>query len=35
VVEDGRIVESGPPGQLLDHGGRFADLYGRWVAGAA
>jgi ABC-type multidrug transport system fused ATPase/permease subunit len=35
VVSDGRIVESGPPDELLDRGGRFADLYGRWVAGAA
>jgi ABC-type multidrug transport system fused ATPase/permease subunit len=35
VVEDGRVVESGPPDELRAHGGRFADLYGRWVAGAA
>ena len=35
VVEDGRVVEAGPPSELLDQGGRFADLYGRWLAGAA
>jgi ATP-binding cassette subfamily B protein len=35
VIEDGRVVEAGPPGELLDRGGRFAALYGRWLAGAA
>jgi ATP-binding cassette, subfamily B, bacterial len=35
VVSDGRIVESGRPEELRARGGRFADLYGRWVAGAA
>ena len=35
VVEDGRVVEAGPPEELLASGGRFADLYGRWLAGAA
>ena len=35
VVSDGRIVESGRPKELRAHGGRFADLYSRWVAGAA
>jgi hypothetical protein len=25
----------GPPDQLLARGGRFADLYGRWLASAA
>jgi ATP-binding cassette, subfamily B, bacterial len=35
VIEDGRVVEAGPPEQLLTRGGRFADLYGRWLAGAA
>jgi ABC-type multidrug transport system fused ATPase/permease subunit len=34
VIEDGRVVEAGPPGELLT-GGRFADLYRRWLAGAA
>jgi ATP-binding cassette, subfamily B, bacterial len=34
VIEDGRVVEAGPPEELLE-GGRFADLYGRWLAGAA
>jgi hypothetical protein len=34
-VEDGRLVEAGPPSALLDRGGRFVDLYDRWVAGAA
>jgi ABC-type multidrug transport system fused ATPase/permease subunit len=35
VIENGRVVEAGPPGELLAAGGRFADLYGRWLAGAA
>jgi len=35
VVEDGRVVEAGTPSELLDRGGRFADFYGRWLAGAA
>ncbi len=35
VIEDGRVVEAGPPGELLAGGGRFAELYGRWLAGAA
>ena len=35
VVEDGRVVESGTPADLLDRGGRFAELFDRWVAGAA
>jgi ABC-type multidrug transport system fused ATPase/permease subunit len=37
VIEDGRVVETGPPEELLagTGSGRFADLYGRWLAGAA
>jgi ATP-binding cassette, subfamily B, bacterial len=35
VIQDGRVVEAGPPEALLARGGRFADLYGRWLAGAA
>jgi ATP-binding cassette, subfamily B, bacterial len=35
VIEDGRVVEAGPPDQLLARGGQFAELYGRWLAGAA
>jgi ATP-binding cassette, subfamily B, bacterial len=35
VIEDGQVVEAGPLERLLDAGGRFADLYGRWLAGAA
>ena len=35
VVSDGRIVESGTPADLRARGGRFAELYGRWLAGAA
>jgi ATP-binding cassette, subfamily B, bacterial len=35
VIEDGRVVEVGPPAELLDRGGRSADLYDRWLAGAA
>jgi ATP-binding cassette subfamily B protein len=35
VIEDGWVVETGPPDQLLTRGGQFADLYDRWLAGAA
>jgi ABC-type multidrug transport system fused ATPase/permease subunit len=35
VIEDGRVVESGPPDALRAQGGRFADLYAHWLAGAA
>jgi ABC-type multidrug transport system fused ATPase/permease subunit len=35
IVEDGRVVEVGTPDELLDRGGRFADLYDRWLAGVA
>jgi ABC-type multidrug transport system fused ATPase/permease subunit len=35
IVEDGRVVESGTPDQLLDRPGRFADLYERWLAGVS
>jgi ATP-binding cassette, subfamily B, bacterial len=35
MIEDGRVVETGAPDQLLARGGRFADLYERWLAGAA
>jgi ATP-binding cassette, subfamily B, bacterial len=35
VIEDGRVVEAGRPSELRERGGRFGDLYDRWVAGAA
>jgi ATP-binding cassette, subfamily B, bacterial len=35
VIEQGRVVESGAPDDLLDEGGRYAELHGRWLAGAA
>jgi ATP-binding cassette, subfamily B, bacterial len=35
VIEGGRMVEAGSPEELLAADGRFADLYGRWLAGAA
>jgi ATP-binding cassette subfamily B protein len=35
IVEDGRVVEVGSPDDLIARGGRFADLYHRWLAGAA
>jgi ATP-binding cassette subfamily B protein len=35
VVEDGRIVEAGTPADLRARGGRFAELFDRWMAGAA
>ncbi|HWE71281.1 MAG TPA: ABC transporter ATP-binding protein, partial [Acidimicrobiales bacterium] len=31
VVDDGRIVEVGSHEELLDHGGRYADMYATWV----
>lgn len=30
VVHDGRIVEDGPPDELVGGGGRFADLHSAW-----
>jgi ATP-binding cassette subfamily B protein len=35
IIEDGRVVEVGPPDDLIARGGRFAELYDRWLAGAA
>jgi ATP-binding cassette, subfamily B, bacterial len=35
VIEGGRVVEVSPPGELIERGGRFAELYGRWLASAA
>jgi ATP-binding cassette, subfamily B, bacterial len=35
VIEGGRVVEVGPPGDLIERGGRFAELYSRWLASAA
>ncbi|HZD00523.1 MAG TPA: ABC transporter ATP-binding protein [Actinomycetes bacterium] len=35
IIEDGRVVEVGPPEDLIARGGRFAALYDRWLAGAA
>jgi ATP-binding cassette subfamily B protein len=35
VIEDGRVVESGTPGELRVGGGRYAELHDRWLAGAA
>ena len=35
IVEDGRVVEVGPPDELIARGGRFAAVYDRWLAGAA
>jgi hypothetical protein len=29
------VVEAGPPEELLAGSGRFADLYGPWLADAA
>jgi len=34
VVQDGRIVQRGKHSQLLEHGGLYADLYRRQLAGA-
>jgi len=30
VIDDGRIVEDGPPGQLLTRGGEYSALHGSW-----
>ncbi len=35
IIEGGRVVEVGPPDDLIASGGRFAELYDRWLAGAA
>jgi hypothetical protein len=35
VVEDGRVVEHGPPRELQAAGGRFAELYDRWLGSVA
>jgi ABC-type multidrug transport system fused ATPase/permease subunit len=35
VIEDGRVLETGTPAGLRARGGRFAELYERWLAGAA
>jgi ATP-binding cassette subfamily B protein len=35
IVEDGQVVEVGPPDDLIEQRGRFAELYDRWLAGAA
>jgi ATP-binding cassette subfamily B protein len=31
VVEDGRVVETGPHAELVAHGGRYAAMYDTWV----
>ena len=35
VIDRGRIVEDGPPAQLLDRGGRWSDLQQAWVESLA
>ena len=35
VIDGGRVVEVGPPADLIERGGRFAALYGCWLASAA
>jgi ABC-type multidrug transport system fused ATPase/permease subunit len=31
VVDDGRIVESGPHAELVARQGRYAEMYAAWV----
>ncbi|RUL93541.1 ABC transporter ATP-binding protein [Verrucosispora sp. FIM060022] len=31
VLDDGRIVEDGPPADLIADGGRYADLHRKWI----
>jgi ABC-type multidrug transport system fused ATPase/permease subunit len=35
VLESGRIVEDGSPDQLIDRGGRYAELFQQWEASLA
>jgi ABC-type multidrug transport system fused ATPase/permease subunit len=30
VLDHGRVVEDGPPGRLIEGGGRYADLHHQW-----
>jgi ATP-binding cassette subfamily B protein len=32
VVEDGRIVETGPHDELIELGGRYAEMYATWIS---
>jgi len=31
VLDDGRVVEDGPPSELIRTGGRYADLHSQWL----
>jgi len=35
VIEDGHLVEHGSPDELITRGGRFAELYDRWLTSTA
>lgn len=31
IIDDGRVVEDGPPAELIEHGGRYSALHQAWL----